>query len=308
MSHRFRPHLALITVQVLFGTWPIIGKIVLRSLTVTSLVACRLIGAAIAFALIQRRLKPLLKMRRNDFLLLVLCSICGVVGNQLLYVNALALTTVINAALLTATIPAITLFVSILFRYDHWSLKRVAGIGLACAGVVYLVNPAQAALTSQTTVGNLLLLCNGLLYAVYLVISKRLLERYGALNVITWIFLVSAVMVAPLGLYSFSHDNVAATSWTVWLLVGLVILFPTVGAYYLNSWALTHVSPSTASIYIYLQPLIAFGFAPLFLGERWSSRASIATLLIFAGVALVTTPGRSRAVREISEHPDALAH
>jgi drug/metabolite transporter (DMT)-like permease len=308
MSYRFRPHLALITVQVLFGTWPIMGKIVLRSLSVTSLVALRLIGAAILFSLLQRQLKPLLKMPRTDFLLLVLCSISGVVGNQLLYVKALSLTTVINAALLTATIPVITLFVSILFGYDRPSLKRMAGIVLACAGVVYLVNPAQAQLTSETTVGNLLLLCNGLLYAVYLVISKRLLQRYGALNVITWIFVVSAVMVAPLGFYSFGHENVAAISWPVWLLVGVIILLPTVSAYYLNSWALTHVSPSTAAIYIYLQPLIAFGFAPLILSERWSSRTLIATLLIFAGVALVTTPGRSRAVRDISEHPDALAH
>lgn len=307
MSHRFRPHLALITVQVLFGTWPIMGKIVLRSMSVTSLVTCRLLGGAVAFALLQRQLKPLLKMPRRDFALLVLCSICGVVGNQLLYVKALSLTTVINAALLTATIPVITLFVSILFRYDNWSLKRLAGIVLAGGGVVYLINPTQAELTHETTLGNLLLLCNGLLYAIYLVISKRLLERYGALNVITWIFLVSAVMVVPLGFYSFGNENVAAIGWTVWLLVGVVILLPTVSAYYLNAWALQHVSPGVAAIYIYLQPLIAFGFAPLFLGERWSSRATVATLLIFAGVALVTTPGRSRAVREISEHPDALA-
>jgi drug/metabolite transporter (DMT)-like permease len=307
MSYRFRPHLALITVQVLFGTWPIMGKIVLRSLSVTSLVAFRLVGAAILFALLQRQLKPLLKMPRNDFLLLVLCSLSGVVGNQLLYVKALSLTTVINAALLTATIPVITLFVSILFRYDRLSLKRMSGIALAAAGVVYLVNPAQAQLTSQTTLGNLLLLCNALLYAVYLVISKRLLQRYGALNVITWIFVVSAVIVAPLGFYSFGHENVVAITWPVWLLVGVIILLPTVSAYYLNAWALTHVSPSVAAIYIYLQPLMAFGFAPLILGESWSSRTLVATLLIFAGVALVTVPGRSRAVREISEHPDALA-
>jgi drug/metabolite transporter (DMT)-like permease len=305
---RARPYLALIAVQVLFGSWPILGKVILRSISVTSLVAFRLIGAAIAFALIQRQLKPLLKMRRSDFGLLVLCAICGVVGNQLLFVKALSLTTVINAALLTTTIPVITLFVSILFGYDNWSLKRVLGIALAGAGVLYLVDPLRAQITSDTTAGNLLLLMNALCYAVYLVISKRLLNRYGALNVITWIFLVSAVMMLPLSFYSFGRENFGAISGTTWLLIGIVILLPTVGAYYLNAWALTHVSPGTAAVYIYLQPLIAFGFAPLLLGERWSSKTIIATLLIFAGVALVTSPGRSRAVRDISEHPDALAH
>lgn len=308
MSNRFKPHLALIVVQILFGSWPILGKVVLRSISVTSLVGCRLIGAAIAFALLQRQIQPLLKMRRSDFGLLVLCAVCGVIGNQLLYVKALSLTTVINAALLTTTIPVITLFVSILFGYDNWSLKRVLGILLAGAGVVYLIDPLRAQLTTDTTTGNLLLLANALLYAIYLVISKRLLDRYGALNVITWIFLVSAVLMLPLSFYSFGNENIGAITWTVWLLIAVVILLPTVGAYYLNAWALTHVSPSTAAVYIYLQPLIAFGFAPLLLGESWSSKTIVATLLIFAGVALVTSPGRSRAVREISEHPDALAH
>ena len=308
MSAKIRPHLALIAVQILFGTWPLMGKIVLRSLTVTSLVACRLLGAAIAFSLLQRQLKPLLKMRRQDFALLILCAVTGVVGNQLLYVKALSLTTVINAALLTATIPVFTLFVSILVGYDQWSFKRLLGIVLAAAGVVYLINPARAELTAQTTLGNLLLISNAILYAVYIVLSKRLFDRYGALNVITWIFVVSAVIVAPFGFSSFGHENLAAIGGTVWLLVALIILLPTVGAYYLNAWALTQVSPGTVAMYIYLQPLIAFGFAPWLLGERWSSRTGVATALIFAGLGLVTSPGRSRAVREISEHPDALAH
>jgi drug/metabolite transporter (DMT)-like permease len=170
------------------------------------------------------------------------------------------------------------------------------------------VDPFRAQLSSDTSTGNLLLLLNALCYAVYLVISKRLLDRYGALNVITWIFLVSAVLMLPLSFYSFGNENIAAISPKVWILIGVVILLPTVAAYYLNAWALSHVSPGTAAAYIYLQPLIAFGFAPLLLGERWSSKTSVATLLIFAGVALVTSPGRSRAIREISEHPDAIAH
>ena len=307
-GQRLRPHLALVTVQILFGAWPIFGKIVLRSMSATSLVACRLIGAAIVFALLRRRFTVLFRMPRQDLFLLVLCSLTGVVGNQLLYVKGLSLTTVINTALLSTSIPVFVLFVSILFGYDRLSLRRLLGIGLAVAGVVYLINPARAQLTPQTSAGNLLIACNSLLYAVYIVISKRLFERYGALDVIAWIFLVSALLTLPLGVYSLRQDNLAAISWGTWLVISVIIVLPTVGAYYLNAWALTQVSPSTVAIYIYLQPLVAFGFAPLLLGERWNSRTAIATVFIFAGVGLVISRGRSRAVREISEHPDALAH
>ena len=302
------PHLALIAVQILFGTWPILGKVVLRSMSTTSLVACRLTGAALAFALLQRKLTPLFKMPAKDFWLLVLCSMMGVVGNQFLYVKGLSLTTVINVTLLNTTIPVFALFVSILFGYDRLSFRRLLGITLAAGGVVYLVNPARADLSAQTTAGNLLIVGNSLLYAIYIVTSKTLLERYGALNVITWIFLVASVVTVPVGIYSLQQENLGEISAGVWVMLVFIILFPTVGAYYLNAWALSRVPPSTVAIYIYMQPLIAFGIAPLLLGEQWNSRTIIAALLIFAGVAVVTKRGRSRAIQDISEHPDALAH
>jgi len=301
------PHLALVAVQILFGSWPIFGKVVLRSMSPSSLVSCRLTGAALAFVLLQRKLTPLFRMPAKDFWLLALCSMLGVVGNQFLYVKGLSLTTVINVTLLSTTIPVFALFVSILFGYDQLSFRRLIGIALAAGGVIYLVNPARADLSAQTTAGNLLIVSNSLLYAIYLVISKTLLERYGAFNVITWIFLVGSVVTVPVGIYSLRQENVGAITSGVWLLLVFIIIFPTVGAYYLNAWALSKVPPSTVAIYIYLQPLIAFGFAPLLLGEQWSSRTIIAAILIFMGVAVVTKRGRSRAIREISEHPDALA-
>jgi len=287
-QYAIAPHLALVAVQILFGTWPIFGKIVLRSMSPASLVSCRLTGAALMFVLLQRRLTPLLKMPVKDIALLALCSMTGIVGNQFLYVTGLSLTTAINATLLSTTIPVFTLFVSILFGYDRLSPRRLMGIMLAAIGVIYLVNPARANLSHQTTAGNLLLVSNALLYAVYIVISKDLFKRYGALNVITWIFLVGSVITIPVGIYSLQQENLSAIGAAVWLLVALIIILPTVAAYYLNAWALIKVPPSTVAVYIYLQPLIAFGFAPLLLGEHLTWKTGIAAILIFAGVGIVS--------------------
>jgi drug/metabolite transporter (DMT)-like permease len=258
----------------------------------SSLVAFRLTGAALALALLQRKLTPLFRMPVRDIALLTLCSMMGLVGNQLLFVKGLSLTTVINATLLSTTIPIFTVFVSVVFGSEQLSRKRLFGIALAAGGVVYLVNPARGDLSAQTTIGNLLIIANSLLYAVYIVISKDLFERYGALNVITWIFLVGALITVPVGIYSLQQENIGAISGTVWLTMAFIIIFPTVLAYYLNAWALTKVPPSTVAIYIYLQPLIAFGFAPLLLGEQWNSRTVIAAIFIFGGVALVTRRAR----------------
>jgi drug/metabolite transporter (DMT)-like permease len=273
-----------------------------------TLVAVRIAGAAVAFLLLQRQLRPLFRMPLKDFAWLTLCSLTGIVGNQFLYVTGLSLTTAINATLLSTVIPVSTLLISVVFGSDRLSLRRIVGIGLAAAGVVYLVNPARADFSMQTTIGNLLIVVSSLLYGTYIVISKDLFQRYGALNVITWMFIVGAVVTIPVGAYSLGNEHLRLAGTGVWLAVVFVILFPTVGAYYLNAWALTKVTPSTVAVYIYLQPLIAFGLAPLLLGESWNSRTIAAALLIFAGVGVVTRRGRSQAVKEIKKHPDALAH
>jgi drug/metabolite transporter (DMT)-like permease len=298
------PHLALITVQILFGTWPVLGKFVLKSMSSSLLVSCRLTGAALVFLLIQRNISPLLKMPRNDIALLALSSAMGVVGNQFLYVKGLSLTTAINAALISTTIPASALLISILFGYDKLSLRRLVGMSLAAVGVLYLLNPFQADLSSHTALGNIIIVCSSCLYGTYIVISKDLFERYGALNVITWLFLVSIVVTIPVGTVSMRREHLDSISGVVWIAVVVAILLPTVGAYYLNGWALTKVPPSIVAVYIYLQPLIAFGLAPAVLGETWNYRTIISSLLIFAGIAIVTKRARSFAVREISEHPD----
>jgi len=275
-------------------------------MSTTNLMLCRLIGAAIVFAVIQRSLRPLWLMPKRDLLWLTLCSIVGVVGNQFIYLKGLSLTTVINTTLLSTTIPVFTLFVSILLGHDRLSLRRLAGISLAAGGVIYLVNPARADVSAHTTLGNLMVACSSLLYAVYIVISKDLFERYGALNVITWIFVVGSIVTIPAGVYSLGSAHVYTLGPTVWLTILFVILFPTVVAYYLNAWALTRVTPSTVAIYIYMQPLFAFGVAPFLLGEKWNWRTVVAAVFIFSGVALVTRRGRSRAVQDFTEHPDAI--
>jgi drug/metabolite transporter (DMT)-like permease len=307
-KHRVSPHLALIAVQLMFGTWPIVGKVVLRAISSTGLVALRVGGAALALSLLQRQLGQLRRLPRRDLLWLVLASLLGVVWNQLLYVKGLSLTTAINGTLLSTTIPVCTLLISVVLGHDRLSLRRVVGISLAAAGVIYLVDPWRAEFSGHTMVGNLLIVANSLSYGAYIALTKDLFKRYGALSVLTWIFLIASLIVIPIGFFELRHVQPQTISAVVWAALLYTILVPTVAAYYLNAWALARVAPSTVAAYIYLQPLIVFGLAPLVLGERWSLRTLVACLLIFAGVAVVTRRGRSKAVKAVVERPDSLAH
>lgn len=212
----------------------------------------------------------------------------GLVLNQLLFTKGLSLTTAINATLLTTTIPISTLLVGVMLGTDRATLRRLSGIALAAGGVLYLIGPGRAQFSSSTRVGDLLIVSNSFCYGAYIAVSKDLMKRYNALSVITWIFIVGCVITVPAGAISLAHIPLAGISWRVWLAILYIIVLPTAGAYFLGGWALARVPPSTVAVYIYLQPLIAFAVAPIILGESLSIHTVIASILIFAGVLVVT--------------------
>jgi drug/metabolite transporter (DMT)-like permease len=299
------PHLALIAVQILFATWPIVGKIALRAMPALALVGLRVAGAALTLIILARISGNLQTIKRADWSLLIVSSLLGLVLNQWLFVKGLSLTTAINSTLLSTTIPVSTLLVGVALGTDRMSLRRVLGIVLAAAGVLYLIGPGRAQFSSGTRAGDLLIVSNSLCYGAYIAVSKDLVKRYNALTVITWIFVVGCVATVPVGAISLARLALGSVSWEVWLAILYVILLPTAGAYYLNAWALARVPPSTVAVYIYLQPLIAFVLAPLILGEPLSSRAVIASLLIFAGV-MVVTRRRRKPGEELPAHLEAF--
>ena len=291
----------------MFGMWPIVGKLALTALPSTGIVALRVAGAATAFLILQRAVGRTQKIRRTDYVRLAIYALIGVVLNQFLYVKGISLTTVINATLLGTTIPIFTLLVSLTLGYDRMTFRKALGIALAASGVLYLLYPERH-FASDTAIGNLLVLLSSILYGVYLAISKDVLKRYGALTVITWIFIFGSIAALPVGGVALAGTHLEQVGAGVWLAVLYIILVPTVGAYYLNAWALARVEPSTVAIYIYLQPLIAFALAPLILNEKLNPRTWLASLLIFSGIAAVTWRTRGHAIKEVAEHPEALSH
>lgn len=303
------PHFALLAVQVIFGTWPVMGKIALRVVPSAGLVAIRIGGAAVAFLLVLGLRGRLVMPERRDLARLALYSLLGVVLNQFLYIKGLSLSTAVNAALINATIPVFTLLVGALLGKERVTPRVTLGTLIAAAGVVYLIDPLRASLGGDTMKGNLLLVANTFCYGAYLAISQDVFRRYGALTAMTWLFAIGSLAAIPFGGYHLAQTDFGAISLLIWLVLIYTVLVQTVGAYYLNAWALERVSPSTVAVYIYLQPLFAFVVAPLLLGagERPGLRHAVATLLIFAGVGVVTL-GRRGGFEEVSEHPDALAH
>lgn len=279
---------ALLFVQIFFGVLPIAVKVVLREMTSPAIALVRVAGAALLFRLLHALLVRERIRDPRDYWMLAAYAVFGVVLNQLLYITALSLTIATAAQTLVAAGPAITLLIAILARKETATRLKWAGIAVAGSGAVWLVGAGARA---GSALGNLLALLNVAAYSVYLVISRGLLRKYDALTVITWVFTFGALGMLPWGLRPLVREigHLHAESWAV---LAFIVALPTVGAYWLNVFALKRVESSVVSVFVYLQPVITALVAIPFLHEHLPPRLLPAALLIFAGVTVTVWEGR----------------
>ena len=287
-SPNYPPHLALLAVQAFFGSLPVIGKVVLAVIPSVALVGFRVGITALVLFIFQRLRGNLRLANPGDYGRLAILSLFGVTINQLLFVGGLSLTKASNTSLLAVTIPIFALTIGAAIGSEKLRAIKVFGILVAAAGVVLLIDPRNASFSSETTRGDLMIVLNSLSYGIYVASSKDVLTRNGAVKSIAWIFMFASVVCVPLGLYSISNVEISTITPTIWLLVLYIAIVATAAPYLLNAWALARVNPSIVAVYIYLQPVIGFLLAVVFLGENVGYNFLIAAALIFAGVFTVT--------------------
>lgn len=280
--------LALIPAQLLFGSLPVIGKIVLAVLPPLALVGMRTAITAIILFVIQAARGRLWLKEKSDYWRLAALSLFGVVFNQLFFISGLSLTTASNTSLLAVLIPVFALTVGSIAGFEKLTTAKILGIILAAAGVIFVIDPRNASFSSQTTLGDLCIVINCLAYGIYVATSKEVITRNGTFRSMMWVFIFASVALVPMGSYSLSGIEIRGVGTHIWLLVVYIGVGATAAPYLLNAWALSKVNPSTVAVFVYLQPLIGFCLAVIFLGEHLDLTFVAAAILIFAGVFMVT--------------------
>jgi drug/metabolite transporter (DMT)-like permease len=264
MPRSLYAHLALSTVALIYGANYIIAKSVMpHPIGPNSFIALRVFGATLCFWLVAFRKITL--PRREDIGRFVLCAATGVAVNQLLFFNGLSLTSPLNSSIIMTSNPILVMVISSLLLKQSIQPKKIIGLFLGASGaILLLLLSAQDHTSLSNPWGDLAILINSLSYAFYLVLVKPLMEKYSAFTVITWVFSIGLLLVLPFG-----GSGAVEVPWKEltlyqWFSVFYVIAFVTFLTYLLNILALRHVSPTTASAYIYFQPMLALVFSFLF--------------------------------------------
>src|SRR5437868_3858932 len=213
------PYLALIAVQAFFGSLPVIAKIVLKVVPAFGLVGLRVGITALILVIFQVSRGRLWLKDKSDFWRLAILSLFGVTFNQLFFITGLSLTKASNTSLLAVTIPIFTLTVSSIIGTEKLRRIKIAGIAAAAIGVLLLIDPRNASFSSQTTIGDLLIIVNSFSFGTYVAASKSVVTRNGAFRSMTWVFLFAAAICVPLGIQSLSAINIADLDTSMWLII-----------------------------------------------------------------------------------------
>jgi drug/metabolite transporter (DMT)-like permease len=287
-QHRSSPYTALLAAQVFFGSLPVIGKVVLKTVPAVAVVGFRVGITAAVLVVFQAIRGRFWLVNKNDYWRLGVLSLFGVTFNQLLFITGLSLTKASNTSLLAVTIPIFALTAGAIIGAERLTFPKIVGIVLAAIGVLLIIDPRKASFSSSTTLGDLLIVVNSLSYGIYVAISKRVITRNGVFRSMMWVFIFASILCVPLGGWSFSTIDAGAIDSTIWLLLIYIAIGATAAPYLLNAFALARVQASTVAVFVYLQPVIGFLLAVMFLNEQIGALFIVAALLIFAGVFLVS--------------------
>ena len=281
----FRIHAALTLVAILFSSNYIISKLAMNSFSPMTFAYLRVLGAAIVLnAILSDKGAP--PLSRDQMVRLTVYAILGVALNQTLFLAGLALTSAHVAAILITSIPIFALAAAMIMGRERGSPVKIGGIVLAAAGALLVIGAEGFEGAFRSLLGDLLILANSLSFALYLVLSKPMMAHLSARRVIGRMFAIAAIVMVPFAAWPMANQRWAAIPERAWIALVLVILGPTVAAYLMNAWALTHAESSLVAAYAYLQPVITTILAAIFLGERIRSVAIAAGVMILTGVYL----------------------
>lgn len=274
----------------MFASLATVAKLVLVELPPFGLIALRVPSAALLLW-VARAALGWQRVRTRDLSQLAAYALFGIVLNQLLFASGLARTTATNAVVLGATIPVFTTGMAVALKREGATWTKLVGLGVACAGALTLVGADRFETGGEHFAGDLMIILNCLSFSVYLVISRRLLERYEPLTVIAWTMTFGAIGVIPFGMGEL-YRHAPGLSTGAWWALAYIAVFPTVGSYFLNGYALKRAPSSVVAVYIYLQVLVGALIAAWALGERPGAGTALGGVLIGAGIWLVTRTAR----------------
>lgn len=300
---KLKGHSSMLGANVMWGLMSPVAKFVMVGGAVTPLVVTdlRITGAMVLFWIASFFQKPE-RVAPKDLLKLLGASLLAIVFNQGCFIFGVGLTSPVDASIITTSMPLLAMVLAAIYLKEPITGKKVLGIAVGATGALLLilgshqVSEAKAA-GNHYIWGDLLVLLAQFSYALYFVLFKNFVNKYSLITIMKWMFTYAFICALP-----FSYNDLLHTEWKslqnteigalVFIVVGSTFI-----SYVLIVIGQKNLRPTVASMYNYVQPLVASIVAVCWGMDTFNFVKIISVALIFGGVYLVTN-SRSKAEME----------
>jgi drug/metabolite transporter (DMT)-like permease len=265
----------------------IFGKLAFQyGIDPVTLIAFRVIisSATLLFPVVLFK-REFLKVERRDLPRLLVLGLLGTALQRITYFYAVDLTTATIAAVLFYTYPIFVVVYSPLFLKERAAPLTVFAVILAFLGVAFVVRAYESAWFSTNLVGIAFGFTCSALFALYFLLTKKLRSNYT-----NWTLLLYGDGIAALALTPellFSIPKIVNFPMQLWLLILIIVFFPSLTAYLVFSYALKHVEPSKGSVLSVVEPSTAAILSAVILGESFEPLQMMGITLALLGIVLL---------------------
>ncbi len=287
---KIRGHLAMLGANVMWGLMSPVAKIVFATGVVfpAVMVDFRVAGAALLFWIASCFL-PREHVPVKDILRLFGAGMLGILLNQGCFIFGVSLTSPGEASLVTTTMPMWVMFLAWLILGEPITFKKAGGIVLGALGAIILImGSGVSAPGSNPALGDVIVLCAQLSYALYLTLYRNFIRKYSLVTLMKWMFLSATVVALPSSLHWLLTMDWSSMTLTEWSGISYVVICGTFLAYVCIMIGQKRLRPTVVGMYNYVQPIVAT-ITGIALGlDVFSPIKGVAIVLIFSGVWLVT--------------------
>ncbi len=250
------------------------------------IVASRAVAGSVIFILVIR-----LGSQRDilsgvkSWPLLVLMSLSGVLGFQLLLYLGLRYTTPINAGLMNALTPLTTALLAAIFLREQLHRSQWLAAVITVVGVGWILSGGDLSvlLALDFNIGDLLMLLAVLSWSIYGIAGRRVMLTMSALETTAiglFLSVIPALSLASVEGFFFIKPQLNALVVTV---LTFVCIGPTVLSLFWWNRGVQLIGPSQAALYLNVIPVYAIVLAVLLLDAALSRSDMMGAALILGG-------------------------
>ncbi len=306
MTTRQKAYIALTATSIIWGTTWVASKIGVQKTPALEMASIRqFVGGSmyLIFFIFFKKL-PLPSLKQLWWLgfmgILMFVSANGLATLALKYISSGL------AALIAALYPLCVVMIEMLF-YGNQKITRLTytGILLGLAGIALVFYDNAFHNHSEGYVwGILLSLVATITWSIATIFISRKKADINPYYAIGWQMITGSFFLLLMALFTGDYIPIASIPWQTWGALAYLILAGSIFTFVAFIYSMKHLEPAIASLYAYINPIVAILVGSLVVNEALTMNILIGSVITLFGVYLVNKSMKQK--KDVLEPADAL--